>query len=52
MNEKQLLVLEELKSLALRYQAEFGHRLPITGELGKLLTKVRKHCIQLYSSGT
>ena len=36
MNEKQLLVLEELKSLALRYYACFNKLMPITGELGEL----------------
>ena len=37
MNEKQLQVLEQLRAVAVQYQVEFGHRLPITGELGELL---------------
>ena len=37
MNEKQLQVLDQLRKVAAQYQVEFGHRLPITGEIGELL---------------
>ena len=36
MNEKQIKVLKVLKVAASMYKAEFGGKLPITGELGEL----------------
>ena len=50
MNEKQLSVLAELKSIALQYFTEFGHRLPITGELGELLVCEKLGLIKVQST--